>query len=123
MTRQRLKDSNKRTLYQPCNTCSGTGWVKSLPISTVNIFRKIKHLLSQNSTQAVTIEGSASLIEHIQNKQIQSEIAALTLFRGRPGLPPLPAAQFAITSCVTRAEPTREASGQGGNDGRKRDPV
>ena len=68
MTRQRLKDSNKRTLYQPCTTCKGTGWVKSLPISTVNIMRKIKHLLAQNSTQSVIVEGSASIIEHMQNK-------------------------------------------------------
>jgi len=68
MTRQRLKDSNKRTLYQPCSTCSGSGWVKSLPNSTVSILRKIKHLLAQNSTQSVTIEGSASIVEHMQNK-------------------------------------------------------
>ncbi|MCD4656192.1 MAG: Rne/Rng family ribonuclease [Planctomycetes bacterium] len=68
IARQRLKDSNKRTLYQPCKTCSGTGWVKSLPISTMNIFRKIKHLLAQNSTQGVTVEGPAQLIEHMQNK-------------------------------------------------------
>lgn len=73
MSRQRLGASFFETITEPCKHCSGTGYVRSVEILAVSIFRAIRHACSDRQAGVIYIYTDAQTIAYIINYK-KSEI-------------------------------------------------
>ena len=67
MSRQRLGSSFFETITTPCKHCDGTGFVRSVEILVVSIFRAVRHACSDKQAGVVYVYTDANTISHIIN--------------------------------------------------------
>ncbi|MDR0362943.1 MAG: Rne/Rng family ribonuclease [Planctomycetota bacterium] len=75
MTRQRVRQSVKKTLYQPCPCCDGTGIRKSLEVLGLELIRKIRALFGErNGFLTVRLHPDAALALSNAKREAIAEI-------------------------------------------------
>ncbi len=76
MTRQRIRQSVKKTLYTPCPCCNGTGIRKSLDVLALELIRKIRHHLDEHGGDTLTVRmhPEAALALSNAKRSVLSEI-------------------------------------------------
>lgn len=67
MSRQRLGASFFETITEPCKTCNGTGYVRSVEILAVSILRAIRHACSDKQAGVIYIYTRAETIAYLLN--------------------------------------------------------
>ncbi len=67
LSRQRLGSSLFETITQPCQHCNGTGFVKSVEVCTMAIFRAIRNAAIEKQTKVIYVYTSSQVIAHIAN--------------------------------------------------------
>ena len=69
MTRQRIRPSLKRSIYQECDSCHGSGVVKSPETMALDVMRKL--ILASHHEQVVRVEVTVSdaVGEYLNNKK------------------------------------------------------
>ena len=59
MTRQRVRESLKRTTYDQCPTCTGTGYVKSVESVSLEVLRELQlHFVDHPKAKATVVCGN-----------------------------------------------------------------
>ena len=66
MTRQRVRPSLKRSIFEPCGHCGGTGYVPSMETAGLNIIRKIRLWITQKHP-VLNVEVAPQVAQFIQN--------------------------------------------------------
>lgn len=69
MTRQRVRESLKRTTYKQCETCHGTGYVKSIESVALQVVREIKVRVVERPDQPVTAVCAPEVALHLTDKK------------------------------------------------------
>ena len=72
ITRQRTRPSIKRSLYQDCPCCYGTGMVKNAESMTLDLIRQLRIAMHQDQAQKVSLRVSPAVAFHLQNNKRQS---------------------------------------------------
>jgi ribonuclease E len=72
MTRQRVRESLKRTTYQQCEHCQGTGYVKSVDSVAVQILREVRLRLVEHPGQRVRVVCHANVADYLRTKKAES---------------------------------------------------
>ncbi len=67
ITRQRMRPSIKRSIYQDCPCCHGTGMVKNAESMTLDVIRLLKIAVHHDQTQKVSLRVPPSVAFHLQN--------------------------------------------------------
>ncbi|RJP73143.1 MAG: Rne/Rng family ribonuclease [Candidatus Abyssobacteria bacterium SURF_17] len=65
MTRKRTKLSLTPSLCEPCPYCDGSGWVKSITTTMLQILRQLEKQCKENSQQAVTLTAHKDVVERL----------------------------------------------------------
>lgn len=76
MTRQRVRESLKRTTYDQCPHCAGTGYIKSVESVALQVIREMKVRLVEHPQQGLTAVCSPDVASHL-TKRKQANLAAL----------------------------------------------
>ena len=83
MSRQRMRSSVIEATMQPCESCGGTGYVRSASSVGIQILRAVDEQMRKNANHAVVVRTAPDLIAHLLNVH-RAEIADI---EGRHGLP------------------------------------
>jgi ribonuclease E len=67
MSRQRLAASFFESITEPCKSCSGTGFVRSVEIVAVSILRAIRHACNDKQANVIYIYTSPQTISYMMN--------------------------------------------------------
>lgn len=67
MSRQRLGASFFETITEPCKSCGGTGYIRSVEILAVSILRAIRYACSDKQAGVIYIYTSPETISYIMN--------------------------------------------------------
>ncbi len=67
MSRQRLGASFFETITEPCKSCGGTGYVRSVEILAVSILRSIRHSCSDKQVGVIYVYTSPETIAYMMN--------------------------------------------------------
>ena len=67
MSRQRLGASFFETITEPCSNCNGTGYVRSVEIVAVSVFRAIRHSCIDKQAGAIHVYTSDEVIVYMLN--------------------------------------------------------
>jgi ribonuclease E len=71
MTRQRIRESLKRTTYKQCPTCTGTGYVKSVESLALDVTREVRLRLADHPGEKVTVVCHPEVSTYLQSKKKQ----------------------------------------------------
>ena len=82
MTRKRNRESLEHILCQPCPSCAGKGYIKSIETICYDIFRDILREARQYEHHPFMVLASQKVIEHLQNES-SDYIADLEAFIGQ----------------------------------------
>ena len=69
MTRQRVRESLKRTTYKQCDHCRGTGYIKSTESVALEVIREIQLRLVEHPGQAVKVVCHPTVAEFIRTRK------------------------------------------------------
>ena len=69
MTRQRIRPSIQHVTHEPCPTCQGTGQVKNSEALVLSVLRRIKSILSRNSTSKIHVRLSPATAMNLLNNR------------------------------------------------------
>lgn len=83
MTRKRSRESLGHVLCEPCGTCDGKGYTKSIETVCYEIFREILGESKQYETSRFLILASQDVIDRL-NDEDSTYVAELEQFIGRP---------------------------------------
>lgn len=72
MTRQRVRESLKRTTYQQCEHCHGTGYIKSIESVGLEVLREVQLRLVEHPDQSVTVVCAQEVADYLRNKKMES---------------------------------------------------
>jgi len=72
ITRQRMRPALKRSVYQDCPFCHGTGMVKNADSMTLDVIRLLRVAVHQDQVQRVTVRVPPSVAFHLQNHKRES---------------------------------------------------
>ena len=80
ITRKRVKQSLERTLCQPCNYCSGAGWVKSVTTVCYEILGEVKKMAAELEGDMITLRVHPDVAHALKSRQgaLLSEIETVT---------------------------------------------
>ena len=80
ITRKRVKQSLERTLCQPCNYCTGAGWVKSVTTVCYEIVGEVKKMAAELEGDSITLRVHPDVAQALKSRQgaLLSEIETLT---------------------------------------------
>jgi ribonuclease E len=76
MTRQRIRPSLKRSVYQDCAHCLGTGQVKTCESMSIEVMRMLQLAAHRENVARISIRVSDDVAHYLQNKK-RREIARL----------------------------------------------
>jgi ribonuclease E len=76
MTRQRIRPSLKRSVYQDCPHCMGTGQVKTCESMSIDVMRMLQLAVHRNTIQRINIRVADSVANYLLNRK-RKEIAKL----------------------------------------------
>jgi ribonuclease E len=82
MTRQRMRPSIKRSIYQDCPHCRGAGLVKNPESMTLDIMRLLRLTTHQDQAQTVEVRVSPMVAFQLQNRK-RATIHAMEQTTGR----------------------------------------
>lgn len=71
LTRQRIRESLKRTTYKQCPHCNGTGYVKSVESLALDVTREVRLRLADHPTEKVTVVCHGEVATYLQRKKKQ----------------------------------------------------
>ena len=69
MSRQRLAPPVQQGAFVQCNSCSGTGVVRSLNYVVIHVLRKINEHLASGKVEKLTVEVSSDITEYMLNNK------------------------------------------------------
>lgn len=69
MTRQRVRESLKRTTYEQCPTCQGTGYIKTIESTALEVLREIQLHLVDHPNAGVTVVVSGPVAEYLRTRK------------------------------------------------------
>jgi ribonuclease G len=80
ITRKRVKQSLERTLCEPCDYCSGAGWVKSVTSVCYEILAEARKMAKQIEGNVLTLRVSPEVARGLKSRDgvIISELEAIT---------------------------------------------
>lgn len=81
MTRQRVRQSVKKTLYSPCPCCDGTGIRKSLDILGLEILRKTRAFMDDRDSGSLAVRVHPDVALPLANAK-RAALAAMEVERG-----------------------------------------
>ena len=94
MTRQRIRPSLKRSVYQDCPHCLGAGQVKTCESMSIEVMRMLQLAGHKDNVARIAIKVAEDVAHYLQNKK-RREIARLeeggnihVQIEGTPGVPP-----------------------------------
>ncbi len=94
MTRQRIRPSLKRSVYQDCLHCRGTGQVKTCESMSIDVMRMLQLAAHRPGTTRVQVSVAEEVAHYLLNKK-RKEIGRLeeggeisVSITGKPGAPP-----------------------------------
>ena len=71
LTRQRIRESLKRTTYKQCHHCNGTGYVKSVESLALDVTREIRLRIADHPGEKVTAVCHPEVATYLQRKKKQ----------------------------------------------------
>lgn len=83
MTRQRVRESLKRTTYRPCDHCTGTGYVKSTESSALEVLREVQLRLVEHPNQKVNVVCHPEVADYLRKRKADA-LEGLTTRFGQP---------------------------------------
>ncbi len=83
MTRKRTRDSLEHLLCQPCPTCEGRGFVKTVETVCYEVFREIVRQARQFECQQLMVLAHQDVIERLLDEE-SSALGELELITGKP---------------------------------------
>jgi ribonuclease E len=69
MTRQRIRPSIHHVTHEACPMCQGTGQVKNSEALVLSVLRRLKSVLSRNSTTKIQVRLSPAIAMNLLNKR------------------------------------------------------
>ncbi len=69
MTRQRVRESLKRTTYEQCPHCVGTGYIKSVESMALEVLREIRLRLVEHPHDAVTAVCNQRVADYLRDRK------------------------------------------------------
>ena len=72
MTRQRIRPSLKRSVYEDCPCCDGTGLVKTAESVAIEVMRLVASNASRNNVQSIRLEVHQRVGEYLNNRKRRS---------------------------------------------------
>lgn len=69
MTRQRMRESLKRTTYKPCAHCTGTGYIKSVESVVLEVLREVQLRLVEHPSEEVTVVCNPEVADYLRKKK------------------------------------------------------
>ncbi len=94
MTRQRIRPSLKRSVFQECPGCTGSGLVKSAESMAIEVIRKLMLCVQQNRVNQITVSVAASVATYLNNKKrrqiarLEDEGGVVVQVLGKEGVSP-----------------------------------
>jgi ribonuclease E len=76
MTRQRIRPSLKRSIYEDCRQCAGAGVVKTAESMAIDVTRLLALASHRDEIRRIAISVSASVASYLNNRK-RKEIARL----------------------------------------------
>jgi Ribonuclease G/E len=70
MTRQRVRESLKRTTYKPCQHCTGTGYVKSVESAALEVLREVQLRLVEHPSDPVTVVCHPDVADYLRKRKL-----------------------------------------------------
>lgn len=92
MSRQRMSPPVKEGVFETCQTCKGTGHVKSVGALVLGVLRNIQENLSFGKVKVLAVEVSSEVEDYLLNHklkhlvELQEKHKFRIEFRGKPGL-------------------------------------
>ncbi|HZV02851.1 MAG TPA: ribonuclease E/G, partial [Planctomycetota bacterium] len=71
LTRQRIRESLKRTTYKQCAQCNGTGYVKSVESLALDVTREIRLRIADHPGEKVTVVCHPEVVAYLQQRKRQ----------------------------------------------------
>jgi ribonuclease G len=80
VTRKRVKQSLERTLCEPCDYCSGSGWVKSVNTVCNEILAEARKMAQQIDGNVITLRVNPEVAKTLKSREggLVSELESLT---------------------------------------------
>jgi ribonuclease E len=69
LTRQRIRESLKRTTYRQCSHCNGTGYVKSVESVALDVTREIRLRIADHPNEKVTVVSHPEVATYLKQKK------------------------------------------------------
>jgi ribonuclease E len=69
ITRQRQRASIKRSIYEDCPYCRGTGQIKSVESMTLDVMRMLRLAIHHDEAQTIHVRVSPSVASHMLNRR------------------------------------------------------
>ncbi|MDC3378920.1 Rne/Rng family ribonuclease [Planctomycetota bacterium] len=69
MTRQRMRESLKRTTYRSCESCNGTGYIKSTESMALEVIREVRLRLVEHPGENVTVVCHPDVATYLRNRK------------------------------------------------------
>ncbi|MEZ5950288.1 MAG: Rne/Rng family ribonuclease [Planctomycetaceae bacterium] len=76
MTRQRIRPSLKRSIYEECPSCGGTGHVKKVESVAIEVMRELMRAASDTRVRKISVELHHRVATYLANKK-RKELLAL----------------------------------------------
>jgi ribonuclease E len=76
MTRQRIRPSLQRSVYEPCPSCQGTGHVKTAESMSIDVMRRLQLAAAQSTVVRINVSVHASVAAYLNNRK-RKEITQL----------------------------------------------
>jgi ribonuclease G len=80
ITRKRVKQSLERTLCEPCSSCSGSGWIKSVTTVCYEILAEARKMARQIEGDTLTLRVNPDVAKALKSREgvLISELESLT---------------------------------------------
>ncbi len=80
ITRKRVKQSLERTLCEPCNYCTGSGWIKSVTTVCYEILAEARKMATQIEGSALNLRVNPEVAKALKSREgtLISELESLT---------------------------------------------
>jgi ribonuclease E len=94
MTRQRIRPSLKRSVYQECPSCTGSGLVKSPESMSLEVIRMLIMWSQQEQVAKITVTVEESVASYLNNRKrrelvaLEEEYGLVVVVQSREDLPP-----------------------------------
>jgi len=80
ITRKRVKQSLERTLCEPCPSCSGSGWIKSVTTVCYEILSEARKMAAEHEGNSLTLRVHPDVARALKSREgiVLSELESIT---------------------------------------------